>query len=160
MKMNTLTARNYLVDDLMANLGQFELEEAIEELDGVIESQEQWYAELNKVLMFKLPPNTRDLSVDSHHLCALGAWLDFYGNDRIRHLPLFYKIVDNHKLLHQLASDLLTKMLQCGELDLVEYVKLYGLEKRLRRRLQELKKVLSEMVVNIDSFFFQSSFPK
>jgi len=48
--MNALTMRNYVVDELAVNLEQLELEEALQELDAAIQSHEQWYAELNKVL--------------------------------------------------------------------------------------------------------------
>lgn len=142
---------NYLIEDLPKNLAQFEMQEAIQELESAIESQEQWYADLNKVLLFKLKPNRQDLCSNSHHLCALGAWLDVYGNDNLRNLPLFKKIKRNHELLHHLASALLLKMLKKKELDPAKYEALYDVEKLLRHQLRILEKKISEnMNNNID----------
>ena len=142
--------RNYRVDDLTVNLAQEEMQDAIVELDTVIESQEQWYADFNKVLMFNLPPNFRDLSSHSHHLCAFGAWLDVYGNEQIRQLPIFKEITQDHKLLHQLASELLVSMLQHHKPDPVKFGSFFNLEKLLRHRLHELNKQLRDKVSNVD----------
>ena len=148
--MQAVKIQNYIVEDLLLDLGQFELEEAIEELDSAIENQEHWYADLNRRFIFDLAPNSQDLSSESHHLCAFGAWLDMYGNEKIRQQPIFDKIKHNHKLLHQLASELLTKVVQGEKLDPVEYDALYKLEKSLRHRLHELNSKLREKASNLD----------
>ena len=141
----------YRVQDLMLNLDQQELEEAVEELGAAAESQEQWYADLNRVLICHLEPNARDLSDQSHHLCTFGAWLDVYGNEQIRQQPLFESISHDHKLLHQLATRLLTKMSQGKKITTAEYEALYEIEKRLRHQLRALSEELKEKVSNIDS---------
>lgn len=149
--MNAITMENYIVEDMMLDLEQFELEEAILELDSAIENQEQWYADVNRILIFGLAPNLKDLSIDAHHLCAFGAWLDVYGNEKIRQQPIFEKIIHNHELLHKLASELLIKVMQGEKINTIEYDALSKVEKKLRHRLYDLHGFLREKASNIDS---------
>lgn len=149
--METRIREKYAVQDLMLNLGQQELEEAVEELDSAIESQEQWYADLNRVLICRLPANARDLSSEAHHLCAFGAWLDVYANEQIRQQPLFERINHDHKLMHYLASKLLSKIVHDEWVTTTEYEALYKIEKRLRHHLHTLNNELKNKASNLDA---------
>jgi diguanylate cyclase len=149
--MDAIKSQTFAVREWVLNLGQFELEEAVEELDAAIESQEQWYADLNRTLVCDLPPNLRDLSKHSHHLCPFGAWLDVYGNEQIRQLKDFAKIAADHKKLHILARNLLIRSMQNEQIEVKKYESLYRIEKRLIHRLHDFVEMLREKVSNIDS---------
>lgn len=149
--METMIREKYDVQHSMLNLGQQELEEAVEELSAAIESQEQWYADLNRSLICRLPPNVRDLSPEAHHLCAFGAWLDVYGNDEVRGHPLFNKISKDHREVHALASRLWEKSLHGEKITVSDYQALYTIEKRLRRSLYQLNEELKQKVGNLDA---------
>jgi diguanylate cyclase (GGDEF)-like protein len=137
--------------NLKLNLNQHELEEAVEELDAAIESQEQWYADFNRALICHVPPSLRDLSTEAHHLCSFGAWLDVYGNEEIRRHPLFEKIGHDHKFMHRMASRLLSKVIGGKKIAVDEYETFYAIQKRLRLRLHTLNNELKNKVGNIDA---------
>jgi len=149
--METMLQEKYDVQYSILNLGQQELEEAVEELSAAIESQEQWSADLNRALICRLPPNVRDLSPEAHHLCAFGAWLDVYGNDQVRRHPLFDKISADHREVHALASRLWKKVLHAENINVSDYEALYKIEKRLRRRLYQLSEELKQKVGSLDT---------
>jgi diguanylate cyclase (GGDEF)-like protein len=137
--------------NITLNLDQHELEEAVEELDAAIESQEQWYADFNRALICQVPPSLRDLSHEAHHLCAFGAWFDVYGNEEIRRHPLFKKIGHDHKFMHRMASRLLTRLIEGKKIAVDEYETFYDVQKRLRLRLHTLNNELKNKVGNIDA---------
>ncbi|NNJ92058.1 MAG: diguanylate cyclase [Gammaproteobacteria bacterium] len=149
--METMIREKYEVQHSMLNLGQHELEEAVEELSAAIESQEQWYADLNRALICRLPPNVRDLLPEAHHLCAFGAWLDVYGNDQVRGHPLFDKINADHRQVHVLASRLWEKSVHSEKITVSDYEALYKIEKRLRRQLYQLNEELKQKVGSLDA---------
>jgi len=149
--METMLQEKYEVQHSMLNLGQQELEEAVDELSAAIESQDQWYADLNRTLICRLPPNARDLLPEAHHLCTFGAWLDVYGNEQVRGHPLFDKISDDHRQVHRLASRLLEKSMHAEKVTTSDYEALYRIEKRLRHRLYQLNEELKQKVGNLDT---------
>ena len=149
--MDRQNLQTYSVQDLMLNFGQQELEEAVQELGAAIESQEQWYSDLNRTLICHLPPNIRDLSREAHHLCAFGAWLDVYGNDKIRKHSLFEKIKHDHELIHYVANKLLSKTIQDEKIEPDEYQAMYKIENKIRNHLHTLNNELKDKVSNIDS---------
>jgi len=149
--METMLSEKYDVQYSMLNLGQQELEEAVEELSAAIESQDQWYADLNRALICRLPPNVRDLSPEAHHLCAFGAWLDVYGNDEVRGHPLFDKISSDHREVHALATRLWEKSLHAQKITISDYEALYKIEKRLRHHLYQLSEELKQKVGSLDA---------
>ena len=72
-----------------SSLPGHELQNATAQLEQAIYNHEQWYKNLVRVLVARLPPDASDLRTDAHRRCRFGQWYDSDAVGALRDQPGF-----------------------------------------------------------------------
>jgi diguanylate cyclase len=134
----------------MSPLPGRELQTAIAQLDQAIYNHEQWYNNLVRVLVARLPPDASDLKIDAHHRCRFGQWYDSDAVGALRDQPSFVALGEAHKTMHTSATRLLQRVedelpISAGELD-----HFTNILDHMRLELESLRRDLAETAENRD----------
>lgn len=87
-----------------------QLQMAIAQLEQAIYNHEQWYRNLLRVLIARLPPDAPDLMPDAHRRCRFGQWYDSDVAGFLRDHPAFVAIGQVHEQMHRSATHLLQRV--------------------------------------------------
>lgn len=135
----------------MLDVGHKELDNILVQINQAIDSHDQWYHQLMRTLICKLPPDQRDLAKDSHTLCRFGQWYYQYSNPALRSHPTFAAIENEHKLLHEQISGLLqVSMVQDKPIDVQSFDRFANTLERMRLLLFSLQHEIEGDLNNID----------
>jgi diguanylate cyclase len=134
----------------MLQLTTDELQKATAQLDQAIYNHEQWYKNLQRVLIARLPPDAADLEGDAHHRCRFGQWYDGQGADLLGGHEAFAALGEAHKQMHDGASRLLQRSADDLPISVSDLDQFNNLLDRLRLELQSLRGELVEMAQNRD----------
>lgn len=91
----------------MDELTNQQLQEGIVELDHVIDLHDQWYRNLLRVLISRVPPDQSDLSPDAHLQCSFGKWLKSRPVIILNENLELESLIDAHKKVHDDARTFL-----------------------------------------------------
>ncbi len=133
------------------HLSSQQLQASVALLDQAIYNHEQWYKNVVRVLIARLPPDGPDLLPDAHDRCRFGQWYRSDGAAALRDHPAFDAIGQAHKQMHASATHLLQRSadelpISVGDLDHFS-----NLLDRMRLEIQTLRRELAEMEQNRDS---------
>jgi len=128
-------------DDLYAALG---------EIDQAIHNHEQWFRELTRSLVCRLPHDQRDLAADAHQHCRLGQW--YYGpsGQRYRGNAAFEALELEHERMHHLAAQLLEAAAHRATITSDEYDAFANALDRLRLQLHTMRQELENSLYQRD----------
>lgn len=105
----------------MVGVSPEEIEQILETIDKALLMHNQWYEDLVRILLCKLPMPPSMVAKDAHNQCYFGCWLYGDQNARLHELPAFAKIVELHKDMHDNARELSLKMEANGMVREEEY---------------------------------------
>lgn len=144
---------------LFQQLSLDELESYARELQHAIESHACWMAQVNRVLVCRLPPLPNDLAEHSDHLCKFGRWYHGIDNPVLSNLESFRAIDPVHHQMHETAKTLL--LLTADSDRIVDlYDQLIVLAEELRKRLNALLHELNqnrELTLRLMSTVFENA---
>jgi diguanylate cyclase len=132
------------------DLSRDELHAATAQLDQAIHNHEQWYRDVQRVLIAGLPPDAADLEPDAHRRCRFGQWCDNEGVALLRDHAAFSAIAEAHKQMHESASRLLQRSPDHLPISVNELDQFNNLLDRLRLEIQSLRRELAEASENRD----------
>jgi diguanylate cyclase len=134
-----------------------ELQTIIWQLGQAIYNHEQWSKGLVRSLICKLNYDQRDLSPQAHRQCQFGEWYYTQAPDKLRQLPPFLAIEEEHTRMHRFAAGLLSASAAGETVLLSEYDGLARSLERLGAQLGSLKRELDEQLYNRDPLTGASS---
>jgi diguanylate cyclase len=134
----------------VTSLSGQDLQTATVQLDQAIYNHEQWYKNLVRVLVVRLPPDESDLEEDAHMRCRFGQWYDSDAAATLHEQPGFEILGEAHCRMHQHATRLLRRVaddlpVSAGDLD-----QFHNSLDHLRLELESLRRDLSESAQNRD----------
>jgi diguanylate cyclase len=91
----------------MIDIPNEELQAALQELGQAIYNHEQWYKDLTRTLLCRLPYDRRDVVEDSHRQCRFGQWYESVASEVLRKHAAFVAMEHAHKHMHQCAAQML-----------------------------------------------------
>lgn len=123
----------------MLNVDKKGLQMTLQQLDQAIYNHEQWFTNLSRSIICRLPYDNRDIADDAHHQCRFGQW--YYGNppEALRDHPGFMAIGAEHRHMHQLAAQLFLEAARNGKVTVQEYDSFSNSLDRLRLQISSLK---------------------
>lgn len=127
-----------------------ELQAAIWQLGQAIYNHEQWFKGLERTLICKLNYDQRDMNPQAHRQCQFGEWYYSQAPEKLRQLPSFLAIEDEHANMHRLAATLLAASASAEPIPLKEYDGFARSLERLRAQLHSLKRELDEQLYSRD----------
>lgn len=89
------------------NISHEEMQKIIAELQQALYNHQQWYNELIRTLVCRLPSDKHDLSSEAHKECRFGQWYYDQRHKDLENHPGFIAVGEQHKRMHQAATSLL-----------------------------------------------------
>ncbi|MEJ2060832.1 MAG: diguanylate cyclase [Gammaproteobacteria bacterium] len=135
----------------MFDISHEELQAAHQQLEQAIYNHEQWYKDLIRSVVCRLPHDHRDLAKDAHHHCRFGQW--YYGNspEALHHHPAFMAMEAEHERMHKLAARLLIAAEETTPIDTALYDNFANSLERLRLQIYSLNREIRDFLYNRDS---------
>lgn len=132
----------------MGEPGDQQLQAVIGELETAYNWHEQWYKNVLRTLVARVPAKPADMLPNAHQVCPFGQWYARASDSFLQAQPHFAEIRDKHERMHALAADLLKQVTQglpvtLGEWDAYQNavddmrLDLHSLRARLARHAQE-----------------------
>ena len=123
---------------------------AIAQLDQAMYNHEQWYKNLVRVLVVRLPPDAADLRTDAHERCTFGQWYASAAVGALCGLPSFVALGKAHESMHASAAHLAQRVdddlpISAGDLD-----QFNNLLDHVRLELDSLRRELAQTAQNRD----------
>jgi len=136
---------------MMLEVGHKELDGILIQIDQAIDNHDQWYAQLMRTLICKLPPDQRDLAGDAHKECRFGQWYYQYSNPALRSHPTFAAIEHEHQQLHAQVSNLMqVSIVAEKDVDVGMFDEFDNTLQRMRLQLFSLKHEIEGDLNNLD----------
>lgn len=132
-----------MYNELIQQLTLNELEHYVVELEQAIENHVRWMAQINRVLICKLPASESDLAERPDLLCKFGHWFHGIDNPALTSFASFRAIEPVHRQMHAVARQLLLSPAVGTELQPL-YDQLVALAEELRERLHTLRNELNQ----------------
>ena len=135
----------------MLEVGHKELDGILVQVAQAIDNHDQWYGQLVRTLICKLPPDQHDLAEDAHKQCRFGQWYYHYSNPALRSHPTFAAIEREHKQLHEQVARLLqASMAEDRGIDVPAFDEFANTLERMRLQLYSLKHEIEGDLNNLD----------
>ncbi len=130
------------------NISHNEIQQIVAELDQAIYNHQQWYKELVRTLICKLPSDKHDVKSEAYKECRFGQWYYDQAHYALTDHPGFVAIAEQHKRMHQIAASLLETS-RIGILP-SEYDSFANVLERMRLEIEALKRELEELLYKRD----------
>ncbi|HKI61543.1 MAG TPA: diguanylate cyclase [Mariprofundaceae bacterium] len=135
----------------MLEVSHKELDSILVQIDQAIDNHDQWYDQLMRTLICKLPPDQRDLEEEAHKLCRFGQWYYQSSDPALRSHPTFAAIENEHKQLHGMVSKLLQiSTVEEQKIDVKAFDQFANTLERMRLQLFSLKHEIEDDLNNLD----------
>lgn len=134
----------------MTNLTRTQLQSLLGPLDQALYNHEQWFKNVSRTLVARLPADQADLKQDAHHLCRFGQWYDSADASPLRTHPTFTALGQAHEQMHRLAAQLLQRADDGLSIPPAQYDQFNNALDRMRLELQSLRSELADALQNRD----------
>ncbi len=134
----------------MLQLSAQDLRTATAQLDQAIYNHDQWYKNVQRALIARLPPDAADLDPEAHRRCRFGQWYDGEGAALLRDHDAFAGLGEAHKQMHGGAARILQRSADELPISVSELDVFSNLLDRMRLETQSLRSELAEMAQNRD----------
>lgn len=134
----------------MFAIDQDELQAAFQHIRQAIYNHDQWYRDLIRSIVCRLPYDQRDLAPDAHRQCRFGQWYYSTDVDPLREHAAFLAIESEHRRMHELAARLLRLAQEGVAIPVIEYDQFANALDRLRLQMQTLNHEIEESLYKRD----------
>jgi diguanylate cyclase len=123
---------------------------ARQQLKQAVDSHDQWYKKVTRVMICNLQPDPRDLADDAHRACHFGQW--YYGDipDVLSTHDAFIAMRPAHRRMHGIAAELLNLGSSGGVIPPQSYDEFVNALERFRLQLYSLLREVEELIYNRD----------
>lgn len=133
----------------MHGISRTELQSMLEHVEQAVHNHAKWYEDLTRILVCRLPFDSRLATPDAHRQCAFGRWYYHVAPEGLHSQPSFVAIEAEHEAMHQRASRLLLKS-QNGSIAAQDFDDFNARMEKFRLELGTLKTELEIAVGNLD----------
>lgn len=134
----------------MDSISNQQVQIVIGQLDQALYSHEQWYKNLQRVLISHTAPEPSDLMSDAHLHCCFGQW---YISPHLRFLqenPVFISLGKSHEKMHERARYLIQRITDGLPILVSDWDPFDASIDKMREKLQSLRFEFAEVVENRD----------
>lgn len=127
-----------------------ELQQTVAQLEQALYNHRQWYSNLIRTLVCRLPHDTHDTQIDAHKECRFGQW--YYANTlkNVLDHPQFIAIGTSHQRMHQLARDILINLDHTNTITPDDYDNFANTLERLSLEIYSFKHEIETILYNHD----------
>jgi len=134
----------------MASLTNQQLHSVIAQLDQALYNHEQWYKNVLRVLVAKVPPEAPDLMVDAHRLCRFGQWYESLPAAFLHDHSTFASLARAHEKMHSGAQTLLQRISDDLPISSSDFDQFNNVLDRMRLEVQALRHEFADLAQNQD----------
>lgn len=122
----------------------------IDEIDKAIDSHQQWYQRLLRVLVSRVAPDEKDLKNDAHKSCEFGEWLYTSHIELIQEHPTFVSLEIAHEKMHRKAKQLIEFVVSDQGIPVSLFDEFNDELEKMRTQFQALRHEFADLVQNLD----------
>ncbi|OOG27723.1 diguanylate cyclase [Thioalkalivibrio denitrificans] len=134
----------------MTSLSDQQLQSVISNLEMAYRWHDQWYKNLLRTFIARIPPNPSDLTPDSHLRCCFGQWYQRAPIELLDDQPSFSELGAKHEKMHSLATGLLRRISDDRTIALRDWDQFQSAVDDMRTALQLLQKEFARMAQGRD----------
>lgn len=127
-----------------------QLQSIISQLDQAIYSHDQWYKNILRVLIVRIPPEAVDLMPDAHRRCRFGQWYESPLADFLNDYAAFISLGAAHEKMHAGARELLQRVTDDLPISLRDWDQFENDLDRMRLEIQALRHEFANASQNRD----------
>ncbi|WP_417542697.1 diguanylate cyclase [Methylophaga thalassica] len=122
----------------------------IAEIDKAIDSHQQWYQNLLRVLVSRVSPDEKDRLDDAHQQCQFGQWYHTPQADLIQDHPTFISLGVAHENMHKRAKQLIDLVLAKQSIPVELFDAFNDDLEKMRVQFYALRHEFADLVQNLD----------
>jgi diguanylate cyclase len=132
------------------NLDREKLTRILARLEQALIEHFKWHSSMMRSITCQLPVNACDLDAEAHLTCTFGQWYDSKENDVLLEFVEFKELGDKHKLMHQMAAELLIEAQEVKSVSTLTYDKFSIAIEDMRIQANALEHKLERLLFNHD----------
>ena len=127
------------------------LRTTLQQLQQATHDHAEWYENLIRTIVCRLPCEPDDLVDNAHHNCRFGRWYYAEASADLRSQSMFSAMEAEHERMHQIAANLLRDAADDIPIDRAEYEELMAVSARLRLELDSLRHEVQDILRSSDA---------
>lgn len=132
----------------MSSVTSAELEKILGIVEAALLNHTNWYCDLVRRLLCRLPLPDSIIVKDAHHHCAFGTWFYGMGEAYVEESPAFKKIGESHKAMHGSAREVCQKFKATGSTPEMDYDTFRHYLMQFRNELDTLRSKITYTLKN------------
>lgn len=134
----------------MHKISRIEIHETLAHLERAIDNHQRWYETIVKILVCRLPFESRHAADGAYRECEFGKWYYSDHSRKLRDRAGFVAVEGEHERMHNMASRLLREMEAGRPLRVEDYEAFAASLANLRIQLMSLKRELNTALGDLD----------
>jgi len=127
------------------------LRATLQQLQQAAHDHLEWYENLIRTIVCRLPCDPRELAENAHHCCRFGQWYYAEASAALRQQAMFGAMEAEHHRVHVIAGRLLRVTMDGVPLVQAEFDELVAVSSRLRLELDSLRHEVQDILRSSDA---------
>lgn len=135
----------------MFRMNTASLRATLQQLQQAQHDHLEWYENLIRTIVCRLPCDPRELADSAHHNCRFGQWYYAEASAALRQQRMFGAMEAEHERVHAIAGRLLRETMDGLPLVQAEFDELVAVSSRLRLELDSLRHEVQDILRSSDA---------
>ena len=135
----------------MFRMNTASLRATLQQLQQAQHDHLEWYENLIRTIVCRLPCDPRELADNAHHSCRFGQWYYAEASADLRQQKMFEAMEAEHARVHDIAGRLLRETMDGVPLVQAEFDELVAVSSRLRLELDSLRHEVQDILRSSDA---------
>jgi diguanylate cyclase (GGDEF)-like protein len=127
------------------------LRATLQQLQQATHDHTEWYENLIRTIVCRLPGHPHDLADRAHQLCRFGQWYYAEASAELRQQAIFAEMEAEHERIHVVAAQLLARAAANVPIAREDYDELVAAGARLRLELDSLRHEIQDILRSSDA---------
>jgi diguanylate cyclase (GGDEF)-like protein len=135
----------------MFRMNTASLRATLQQLQQATHDHLEWYENLIRTIVCRLPCDPRELADNAHHSCRFGQWYYADASAALRQQAMFGAMEAEHQRVHAIAGRLLREAMDGVPIVQAEFDELVAVSSRLRLELDSLRHEVQDILRSSDA---------
>lgn len=135
----------------MFRMNTASLRATLQQLQQATHDHLDWYENLIRTIVCRLPCDPRELADNAHHNCRFGQWYYAEASSAVRQQAMFAAMEAEHQRVHAIAGHLLREAMDGVPLVQADFDELVAVSSRLRLELDSLRHEVQDILRSSDA---------
>ena len=135
----------------MFRMNTASLRATLQQLQQATHDHLEWYENLTRTIVCRLPCDPLELADNAHHNCRFGQWYYSEASAALRQQAIFGAMEAEHQRVHVIAGRLLRESMEGAPLAQADFDELVAVSSRLRLELDSLRHEVQDILRSSDA---------